>query len=156
MHKMWFSEDTMKFPFFFYGVIYRMPLVSFSVPGQKPKILDGRKRQTMRHPRKPGSQYIHSGDKLFLWWKSRSRTEKEFLGETVCVKKRLVNLAAVWNDEENAIADGFANLTEFRDWFVGGWENAEETELKAYLELAEFDIIEWRYPLIKQTRLEMK
>ena len=121
-----------------------MPILSFSVGGQKEKILDGRKRQTMRGPRKIP---IRVGDTLYLWWKSRSRYEKQFLGKTVCISVRRVRLDEVWNDEENAVKDGFDSLRQFRDCFVWNYWYAEKKDLEKYLHSVEYDIISWEYPL---------
>ena len=128
------------------------PILSFSAPEQKEKILSGQIRQTMRKPRKPKAE-IHVGDKLLLWWKPWSKKEKKLLGQTVCTAKKRVALAEVWESETNAEKEGFNSLDEFRDWFVGGWRDAMEIELKTFLNLEVYDIIEWKLPLIQQKHL---
>lgn len=58
-----------------------MPALSFSV--FKDKILSGAKRQTIRSVRK---HPIKEGDVLYMYWKQRSQTEREKLGEAKCTK----------------------------------------------------------------------
>ena len=64
-----------------------MPLLSFSV--FKDKILSGAKRHTIRARRK---NPIKVGDKLYMWWKSRSPKEKEKLGEAKCIRVNPVDI----------------------------------------------------------------
>jgi len=96
--------------------------------------------------RKPRKRPIKVGDTLYLWWKSRSKYESEYLGRATCIDVKRVTLADVWKDEENAKADGFDTLKEFRDWFAGkSWEKAEEWELEDFLKHQEYDIIKWKW-----------
>lgn len=77
-----------------------MPLLSFSV--LKEKLLDGSKTQTIRRPRKKYD--LKEGDKLYIWWKSRT-PQREKLGEsrvTKIVTKRIRDLT-----EWDALRDGF-------------------------------------------------
>ena len=100
-----------------------MPLLSFSV--FKDKILSGAKRHTIRAPRK---NPIKVGDKLYMWWKSRSPKEKEKLGESTCINVVPVKIEkkfALCPDlsvryhslDEFAQADGFNNWQELIDFF---------------------------------------
>lgn len=101
-----------------------MALISFSV--FKDKILSGAKRHTIRAERK---RPIKVGDKLYMWWKSRSPKEKEKLGESTCTnvlpifinhdgvnidEKIIINKAELDNF---AIADGFDDWQHMRSWF---------------------------------------
>lgn len=102
-----------------------MPALSFSV--FKDKILSGEKRQTIRSVRK---HPIKEGDVLYMYWKQRSQTEREKLGEAKCVKIRQVQIFREYLIEDQnkfcqikqyldkfAIADGFDNWDEMRDFF---------------------------------------
>jgi hypothetical protein len=100
-----------------------MALLSFSV--FKEKILSGAKRQTIRAVRK---NPIKVGDKLYMWWKSRS-PEREKLGESTCKSIKDVSINVHWisvngevisNSQELdkfAIADGFENFGYMIDFF---------------------------------------
>jgi len=80
-----------------------MPLLGFTK--LKEKLLDGTKTQTIRKPRK---NPIKEGDKLFVYWKLRTK-ECEKLGEAVVtkiVRKRFDKLS-----EEDAVKDGFEAKT---------------------------------------------
>ena len=63
-----------------------MPALSFSL--MKEKILDGSKRQTVRKFRK---RPIKVGDKLFLFWKQRTK-ECERLKEASCLQEFKIQL----------------------------------------------------------------
>ena len=100
-----------------------MPLLSFSV--FKEKILSGAKRQTIRGHRK---YPIKVGDKLHMWWKSRSPKEKERLGESTCIRVAPITITELGVSCEDigvryycldlfAQADGFDNWDEMRDFF---------------------------------------
>jgi len=81
------------------------PLLGFTK--LKDKLLDGSKTQTIRKPRK---HPLKVGDKLFVYWKLRTK-DCEKLGEAVItniVKKPLVDMT-----NEDAVKDGFSNLEEF-------------------------------------------
>ena len=71
----------------------------------KEKLLDGSKTQTIRKPRK---HPLKVGDKLFVYWKLRTK-ECEKLGEAIVtkiVRKPFGNLT-----EEDAVKDGFEAKT---------------------------------------------
>jgi hypothetical protein len=86
-----------------------MPLLGFSK--LKEKLLDGTKTQTIRKPRK---HPIQVGDKLFIYWKLRTK-ECEKLGEAVVTKVEAKRLANITN--EDAVKDGFKDLALFRELF---------------------------------------
>jgi uncharacterized protein YqfB (UPF0267 family) len=99
-----------------------MPLISFSV--FREKIISGEKRQTIRAERK---YPIRSGDRLYLWWKSRTK-EREFLCETVCTEVIPIWICPHWvklgqlylNRQEIyqlALQDGFESSKEFLEFF---------------------------------------
>lgn len=82
-----------------------MPLLGFTK--LKEKLLDGTKTQTIRKPRK---HPLKVGDKLFIYWKLRTK-ECEKLGEAVITKierKRFDSLT-----EEDALKDGFTPYKPF-------------------------------------------
>ena len=141
-------------------------------------IWEGVKRQTIREPRKDGQDHVKIGRPFSLYWKVR-RTEKEGephrLGLAMCTAYEAVKLIDMWDDEANALADGFIDLNEFRDWFFGGWREAHwlddlieayrsidrsvyESVAKAFPGAAlsefltsEYRRIKWKYPLIETT-----
>jgi hypothetical protein len=103
-----------------------MPLLSVSV--FKDKILSGAKRRTIRAPRKIP---IKVGDKLYMWWKSRS-PQREKLGEATCINAREISICTDSYDFPDdqyslvdhpsllnnlAIADGFNNWQELIEFF---------------------------------------
>jgi len=106
-----------------------LPLLGFTK--LKEKLLDGSKTQTIRKPRK---HPIKKGDKLFVYWKLRTK-ECEKLGEAIVTKVVRKQLGDINN--EDAVKDGFADIVEFQDAFT-------QMHPKAYWE-TEFDIItfEW-------------
>lgn len=142
------------------------------------QIWAGRKRQTMREPRKDGRPHVKIGHTFKMFWKTRISKEKKpvhFIGSAECTRYELVNLVDVWDDKENAIRDGFIDLDEFRGWFFPRWkENPELVEqvvkaardFKAGHEIismlgrsfgqsvmrdfieARYFIISWSYPLL--------
>lgn len=83
-----------------------MPLLSFSV--LKPKLLDGSKTQTIRRPRKKYD--LKQGDKLYVWWKSRTK-EREYLGESKVINIKTTRIRYLtWED---AVKDGFIDTHGF-------------------------------------------
>ena len=83
------------------------------------QILKGRKTQTMREPRK---HPIKPSDRLKLYWKQRVPKSKKpihLIGETICLSTTRVKLVDMLQDEKNAQVDGFKNIEEFWDWFLG-------------------------------------
>ena len=80
-----------------------MPLLSFSV--KYAELNDGSKTQTIRFPRKKND--IEVGDKLFIWWKSRTKG-REKLGEGICTKSVFKQAGEL--TEEDAVKDGFLDL----------------------------------------------
>jgi len=78
----------------------------------KEKLLDGTKTQTIRKPRK---HPIKVGDKLYIYWKLRTK-ECEKLGEAIVskvVRKQLGDINA-----QDAIKDGFLDIVDFQDIFT--------------------------------------
>ena len=119
-----------------------MPLISFSV--FREKIESGAKVQTIRSLRK---YPIKEGDRLRLWWKSRSPKEGRFLGESVCVKI----IPIVINEDSMKIRDAIvddilsleylAKLDGFDCW----------AGMKEYFQPRFGDplvVIEWEYPFL--------
>lgn len=106
------------------------PLLGFTI--LKEKLLDGSKTQTIRKPRK---HPIKVGDTLYIYWKLRTK-ECEKLGEAIVtnvVRKRLVDI-----DNEDAVKDGFKNLSDFDKRFH------EEMHPEASMwDL--FDVITWEW-----------
>lgn len=108
------------------------PLLGFTK--QKDKLLDGSKTQTIRKPRK---HPIKVGDKLYIYWKLRTKYCIK-LGEatvTKIVTKKLVDIT-----NEDAVKDGFINLSEFDRLFH------EEMHPHASMQ-DEFDVISFRWTL---------
>lgn len=110
-------------------------MISFSGETQRGPfwklIQSGEKKQTIRLPR---VRPIKPGDKLTLYWKVRVPREKKpihYIGAYTCIEVVRTTLFQMWDDEENAIADGFKDLEEFREWFEGPEP------------LREYDIIKW-------------
>lgn len=84
------------------------------------QIRNGRKTQTIREPRKDGRPHVKVGYKTKLYWKMR--TKKCFLiAEAEVIAYEEITLLDMWWDEENAKADGFQDLEEFRKWFFPDW-----------------------------------
>ena len=81
-----------------------MPLLGFTK--LKEKLLDGSKTQTIRKPRK---HPIKVGDKLFIYWKLRTK-ECEKLGEAIVTKIKRKFLGEMTGAD--AIFDGFINRKE--------------------------------------------
>jgi hypothetical protein len=88
-----------------------MPILSFSV--KYAELNDGSKTQTIRFPRK--SREIKVGDKLYIWWKSRT-PNREKLGEGICTKS-IFKIAGELNNDD-AIKDGFLDIEGLR-WTLG-------------------------------------
>jgi len=119
-----------------------MPLISFSVFPDK--IESGAKVQTIRSLRK---YPIKEGDRLYLWWKSRSPKEKRKLGESVCVKITPVVINAGAIKVGTAIVDYPLSLEYFaqRDGFES-WDEMKEYFRPKFGDPLE--VIEWEYPFL--------
>lgn len=95
--------------------------------------MSGAKRHTIRARRK---NPIKVGDKLYMWWKSRSPKEKEKLGEAKCINVASITIkkdgysinsdnlflnSGEFSDDLSlcllAISDGFNNWQELIDFF---------------------------------------
>lgn len=109
----------------------KVPLLGFTK--LKDKLLDGSKTQTIRKPRK---HPIKVGDKLFIYWKLRTK-QCQKLGEGIVTKVVRKPLEKITN--EDAVKDGFLDIVDFMDKFT-------EIHPEAYLE-TEFNIITWRWIL---------
>lgn len=81
-----------------------MPLLGFTV--FKDKLLSGKKTQTIRLPRK---HPFHVGDKLYVYWKPRTRDCRK-IGEATLVE--LVRKKVMDLDLSDALLDGFNNEFE--------------------------------------------
>lgn len=146
------------------------------------QIWTGRKRQTMRKPRGDGRVHVKPGFTFRMYWRVRTPRSKKpvhYIGTAMCTGYRLVKLVDVWNDEENAIRDGFISLEEFRDWFLPDWQKIPYLDevLKTIHEFRrssrghevlvrwaqrmgrstivrflgrEYYVIEWDYPLVEK------
>jgi len=125
-----------------------MPLLGFTV--FKDKILDGSKKQTIRKLRKIP---IKKGDKLYLYWKLRTK-QCEKLFETICIDEFKIIFHKWVNDlqcyrvnkntpyfftdkecEQLAILDGFEDYSEM----TGMLYNAH----KEYFFGNPFQVIRW-------------
>lgn len=112
-----------------------MPLLGFTK--LKEKLLDGSKTQTIRKPRK---HPIKVGDKLYIYWKLRTK-ECQKLGEgivTQIVRKPIIKIA-----EEDALKDGFEASecsTARNSLFIAFAQMYPKLVLGT-----EFDIITWRW-----------
>ncbi len=87
-------------------------------------IIKGEKTQTIRKPRK---RPFKVGDTLYLYWKMRQPKDKKpvhLIAEAPCISVRHITLRDLWNNHENARADGFASIYEFRDWFYPDWRQS--------------------------------
>ena len=87
-----------------------MPLLGFTK--LKEKLLDDSKTQTIRKPRK---NPIKVGDKLFIYWKLRTK-ECEKLGEAIVTKMEHKSIYEL--TEEDAIKDGFENRGGLIQWLM--------------------------------------
>lgn len=90
--------------FLFFLGVKDLPLLGFTK--LKGKLLDGTKTQTIRRPRK---RPFKVGDKLYIYWKLRTK-QCEKLGEAIVTK--VVRKAFYKLNKKDAILDGFNNLDE--------------------------------------------
>ncbi|RLI33186.1 hypothetical protein DRO56_02315 [Candidatus Bathyarchaeota archaeon] len=98
-----------------------MPAISFSgVTSIGPfwkQILEGRKTQTCRRPRK---RPIKEGDRLVLYWKQRiprNRKPIHLIGVAVCTRVERKKYRDFAFDDQFARRDGFRDSEELRKWF---------------------------------------
>ena len=108
-----------------------MPLLGFTK--LKKKLLDGSKTQTIRRPRK---HPFKVGDKLYVYWKLRTK-ECEKLGEakvTKIVRKTLGKMT-----REDAVKDGFDGVINLHSALIS------MHKIRYYPFKEEFDVItfEW-------------
>ncbi len=108
-----------------------MPQIGFTV--FKNQILNGVKTQTIRRPRK---RRIRIGDRLYLYWKLRTK-ECEKLGTTVCVDTYRLPWRVLKHHDLIARRDGFRNSEEMREWF----HKPKDGDV--------FDVIVWKYPFLE-------
>ena len=90
------------------------------------QIASGRKTQTMRKPRSDGRPHVKVDHWCPLYWKVRSPEISKpvhSLGYALITAYEETTLLDVWFNEENAKADGFEDLKEFREWFYPEWFN---------------------------------
>ena len=98
------------------------------------QIIRGQKAQTIREPRKDGRDHVKMGELTKLYWKMRIRAEKKpihLIAYAKVLAYERISLLEVWFDEENARADGFEDLDEFRLWFLPGWFEFSDIEQEA-------------------------
>lgn len=107
-----------------------MPMLSFSGESYEgpfwKQILEGRKIQTCRKPRK---HPIRQGDVLFLYWKVRmpkARKEIHYIGKATCVKVERKKYREFAFDDEFARRDGFHESRELREWFGDPEKNGDD------------------------------
>ena len=98
-----------------------MPLISFSGKSSQgsfyQQILDGKKTQTCRKPRK---HPIKKGDILYLYWKCRVPKNKKpihFIGEAVCIEVERQHYKDFAYLNYFAKCDGFRDHLELQEWF---------------------------------------
>jgi len=85
------------------------------------QIRNGRKIQTIREPRKDGRPHVIVGRTTKLYWKMRVKGKCFLIAVVEIIAYEEITLLDVWWDEENAVADGFQDLEEFRKWFFPEW-----------------------------------
>jgi hypothetical protein len=109
----------------------------------KDKLLDGSKTQTIRKPRKIP---LKVGDKLYIYWKLRTK-QCQKLGEakvTDVVRKRFRDIT-----EEDAIRDGLSTLQEFRQLFLKMHKDVLYTDTSGIIQeiypYVGFDIITFKW-----------
>lgn len=81
------------------------------------QILEGRKTQTCRRPRK---RPIKKDDKLRLYWMVRMRKDLKpihFIANALCTKVERKKYKEFAYDDDFARRDGFHNSKELREWF---------------------------------------
>lgn len=128
-------------------------------------IWSGEKRQTIREPMRNERPHVKPEHSFKLYWKIRSLLkekleagEPHLIGVTRCSAYEDLTLADMWYDEENAYADGFQDLEEFRDWFdpisqisaTPAWRRFKELE-EDFLRQFVYKRIKWDYPLLETT-----
>ena len=109
-----------------------MVLIGFSV--LREKILTGKKRQTIRKPRK---RAYKSTDILNLYWKIRTKNTQHLFDAP------LTKVTRIWFrdfSEELALNDGFKSLKEMQTWF----QKTHRDYIDSH-EYKGFDVIEWDY-----------
>lgn len=99
------------------------------------QILTGRKTQTIREIRADGKPHVVKGLNTNLYWKVREARQKPVhkIGVAKVIGYEEVKLFDLIFDEENAIADGFQDLDEFRLWFFPEWFDLHP-QIKTHLE----------------------
>lgn len=105
-----------------------MPALSFSV--YRKKLESGQKSQTIRKPRK---NPIKIGDKLYIYWKKRSKNNK-LLGVTECTWTKFTLLKDVTDEE--AMLDGFDGRYGLWQWFNKTYDH--ESTLKGLWQIIRF------------------
>ena len=80
-------------------------------------VRSGEKTQTIRPPRK---RPIKPGDYLSLrrWIDRPYRSKQKILRMAHCESCEPITIDAGFNDNEMALADGFADAAEMREWFA--------------------------------------
>ncbi len=98
----------------------------------------------------------------------KKRGEPHLLGFAEVTDYETVYLYEMWHDKENAIADGFKNLDEFRTWFFQVWKwhtgfmkrkpggqfvvdhDRLVAHFKEFDHVFRYKLIKWRFPLVRQ------
>jgi hypothetical protein len=99
------------------------------------QILEGRKTQTCREPRK---RPIKAGDPLYLYWKVRvpwNKKDIHFIGKFVCSKVTRMKYKEFAFDDAFARRDGFRDAVEMSEWFGNPYDFACASN--------EYDVIEF-------------
>lgn len=99
----------------------------------------------IRRPRKQAP--ILPGQTLTHYWKQRTPPERKpmhLIGKAVCTDVVHTTILDLWWDEENALADGFGDLMEFRAWaYPDWWKVAVKGDLARLLKAEDREIIKW-------------
>lgn len=112
-----------------------MPALNFSV--FREKIENGSKRQTIRLPRK---RPIKVGDKLYLYWKMRTKSCRPILVKSkteppICTVSYSLTWSEIWDHADYmARLDGFDSRATFLAFFEQHYHPEPDTL---------FDVIRW-------------
>ena len=109
----------------------------------------GIKTQTIREPMIHGRAHVIVGIPTKLYWNMRRVTKgekAELIATVTPTAYEEVTLLDMWWDEENAKADGFKDLEEFREWFypegLPPWDSLPEMFREAAKATTEFKSVD--------------
>lgn len=93
-----------------------MPTIMFQ-PQFHSAVQSGDKQQTIRPPRK---RPIRTGDRLSLraWTGAPYRSKQRELRAAICQDVQPIEIGADFDDDDEALRDGFGTAGEMRDWFA--------------------------------------